>query len=65
MTKAETIRLLSSEGCSAIEIALAVGYSEAIIKLRLAKPRQLAHERIPRAFRSWRGWPIGDRVMSL
>jgi len=43
MTKAETIRFLSSERCSVPEIALAVGYSERIIKLRLAKPRLLAH----------------------
>mgnify|MGYP000992391511 CR=1 FL=1 len=65
MTKAETIRFLSSERCSVPEIALAVGYSERIIKLRLAKPRPLAHQRIPWAFRAWRGWPISDKVVSL
>lgn len=65
MTKAETIRLLSAERCSPSEIALAVGYSEKIIKLRLAKPKPLAHQRIPWAFRGWRGTPISDYVVSL
>lgn len=65
MNKAQTIRLLSSERCSASEIALAVGYSERIIKLRLAKPQPLAEQRIPWAFRSWRGTAISDYVVSL
>ncbi len=65
MTKAETIRFLNSERCSVPEIALAVGYSERIIKLRLAKPRPLAEQRIPWAFRGWRGWPISDKVVSF
>lgn len=65
MSKAETIRLLHSERCSVQEIALAVGYSERIIKLRLAKPRLLADQRIPWAFRGWRGCPISDKVVSL
>jgi len=50
MTKAETIRFLASEW---------------VIKIRLAKPRPLAEERIPSAFRGWRGWPISDKVVSL
>ena len=65
MTKAETIRLLASERCSVAEIALAVGYSERITKLRLAKPRPLAEQRIPWAFRGWRGTNISDRVVSF
>lgn len=65
MSKAATIRLLHSERCSPAEISLAVGYSEAIIKLRLAKPRPLAEQRIPWAFRGWRGTPISDKVVSL
>lgn len=65
MTKAETIRLLASERCSVSEIALAVGYSERIIKLRMDKPRPLVEQRIPWAFNGWRGWPISDKVVSL
>lgn len=65
MTKADKIRLLGAERCSPSEIALAVGYSERIIKLRLAKPRPLAEQRIPWAFRGWRGTPISDYVVSL
>ena len=65
ITKAETIRFLASERCSVQEIALAVGYSERIINLRLAKPRPLAEQRIPLAFRGWRGTPISDYVVSL
>ena len=65
MTKAETIRLLASERCSPAEIALAVGYSEGIVKLRLAVPRLLKEEKIEAAFRGWRGRPIGDKVVSL
>jgi hypothetical protein len=65
VTKAETIRMLALERCSVSEIALAVGYSERIIKLRLANPRPLAEQRIPWAFRSWRGTKISDRVVSL
>ncbi len=65
MNKAEKIRFLASERCSPAEIALAVGYSERIIKLRLAKPRPLAEQRIPWAFRGWRGTPISDYVVSL
>ena len=65
MNKAGTIRLLSAERCSISEIALAVGYSERIIKLRLAKPRPLAEQRIPLAFRGWRGTAISDHVVSL
>lgn len=65
MNKAETIRFLHSERCSLQEIALAVGYSERIIKLRMDKPRPLADQRIPWAFRGWRGTPISDYVVSL
>lgn len=65
MNKAETIRFLHAERCSPSEIALAVGKSEKIIKLKLAKPRPLAHERIPQAFRGWRGYPLSDRVVSF
>lgn len=65
MTKAQTIRFLTSERCSVQEIALAVGYSERIIKLRIDKPRPLADQRIPWAFRGWRGTPISDYVVSL
>lgn len=65
MTKAETIRLLTAERCSPSEIALAVGYSEKVIKLRLAKPKPLAEQRIPWAFRGWRGTPISDYVVSF
>lgn len=65
MTKAETIRVLKSERCSVQEIALAVGYSERIIKLRMDKPRPLAEQRIPWAFHGWRGTPISDYVVSL
>lgn len=65
MTKAETIRFLHRERCSPAEIALAVGYSEGIVKLRLAVPRLLQSERIDAAFRGWRGQPIGDKVVSL
>jgi len=65
MTKAETIRFLTSERCSVQEIALAVGYSERIIRLRMDKPRPLVEQRIPWAFRGWRGTPISDYVVSL
>lgn len=65
MNKAETIRFLASERCSVPEIALAVGYSERIIKLRMDKPRPLVEQRIPWAFNGWRGWPISDKVVSL
>lgn len=65
MTKAETIRFLDRERCSPAEIALAVGYSEGIVKLRLAVPRPLKSERIDAAFRGWRGRPIGDKVVSF
>lgn len=65
MNKAQTIRFLHSERCSPAEIALAVGKSEKIIKLKLAKPRPLAHERIPAAFRGWRGNPLGPKVQSF
>lgn len=65
MTKAEEIRYLATQRCSASEIALAVGYSERIIKLRLAKPRLPADQCIPWAFRGWRGTPISDYVVSL
>ncbi len=65
MTKSETIRLLHREGCSVSEIALAVGYKEKVIKVRLARPRPLAKDRIPWAFNGWRGWPISDKVVSL
>ncbi len=65
MSKAETIRFLASERCSVSEIALAVGYSERIIKLRMDKPRPLVEQRIPWAFNGWRGWPISDKVVSL
>lgn len=65
MTKAEAIRYLATQRCSPSEIALAVGYSERIIKLRLAKPRPLAEQRIPWAFRGWRGTAISDYVVSL
>lgn len=65
MNKSETIRLLHAERCSPAEIALAVGKSEKIIKLKLAKPRPLAHERIPQAFRGWRGNPLGPKVQSF
>lgn len=65
MNKAETIRFLTSERCSVPEIALAVGYSERIIKLRLAKPRLLADDRIPAAFRGWRGYPLSDKVAAF
>ena len=65
MNKAQTIRFLHSERCSPAEIAAAVGYSEWVIRLRLTKPRPLAHERIPDAFRGWRGNPLSDKVVSL
>lgn len=65
MNKAQTIRFLHSERCSPAEIAAVVGYSESIIRLRLAKPRPLAHERIPDAFRGWRGNPLGPKVQSF
>lgn len=65
MNKAETIRFLHSERCSPEEIAAVVGYRESIIRLRLAKPRLLVEERIPAAFRGWRGYPLSDKVMSL
>lgn len=65
MNKTQTIRMLISERCSPSEIALAVGYSERIIKLRLAKPKLLAEQRIPWAFRGWRGTAISDYVVSL
>lgn len=65
MNKAEAIRFLHSERCSPSEIALAVGYSEKIINLRLAKPRLLADDRIPAAFRGWRGTRLSPRVISF
>lgn len=65
MTKAETIRVLQSERCSPAEIALAVGYSESIIKLRIAKPRLLAADRPENQVKGWRGFPLSDRVMSF
>jgi transposase len=65
MTKAETIRILHAERCSVSEIALAVGYKEKVIKVRLARPRPLAKDRISWAFNGWRGWPISDKVVSL
>ena len=65
MNKAQTIRFLHSERCSPAEIAAVVGYSEWVIRLRLAKPKLLAHERIPDAFRGWRGNPLGPKVQSF
>lgn len=65
MNKAQTIRFLHSERCSPAEIAAVVGYSESIIRLRLAKPRPLAHDRIPDAFRGWRGYPLSDKVAAF
>lgn len=65
MNKAETIRFLHSERCSPAEIAAVVGYRESIIRLRLAKPRLLVEERIPAAFRGWRGNRLGPTVQSF
>lgn len=44
---------------------MAVGYKEKVIKVRLARPRPLAKDRLPWAFNGWRGWPISDKVVSL
>lgn len=65
MNKAKTIRFLQSEGFSHSEIALAVGYSEWVIRLRLERQKLLAKDRIPEAARGWRGYQIGERVWSL
>lgn len=65
MNKSQAIRFLAGERCSVSEIALAVGYKEKVIRLRLAKPKALKSERIDLAFRGWRGNPISDKVVSL
>ena len=65
MNKAQTIRFLHSERCSPAEIAAVVGYSEWVIRLRLAMPKLVAHERIAVAFRGWRGNPLGPKVQSF
>lgn len=65
MSKAETIRLLQSERCSPAEIALAVGHSEWVIRMRLSKPRLMVADRIEAALKGWRGYPLSDKVMSF
>lgn len=74
ITKAETIRYLASERCSVPEIALAVGRKERCIKefLRYGMWPKTYYNMLHRSgvmkkseFNSWRGWQIGNKVISL
>ncbi|MFL9582389.1 hypothetical protein [Stenotrophomonas sp. AB1(2024)] len=65
MTKADTIRFLRSERCSASEIALAVGYREKTVKAILDHKQSLYMSRRARTFNSWRGTALSDKVISL
>ncbi len=65
MNKAQLIRFLQAERCSVSEIALAVGYTEWVVRLRITRPKVLAADRVPDAIKGWRGYPLSDKVMSL
>ncbi len=69
MTKAEAIRLLNSERCSVMEIALAVDTHESNVRAFIRhgtwpKTAWCARNR-RHVFNAWRGWPISDKVVSL
>lgn len=65
MTKPQMIRFLRSERCSAAEIALVVGYREKTMREILARPEARSPSKLERAFNSWRGVALSDRVISL
>lgn len=63
MTKADTIRLLHAERCSVDEIAAAVGWRRSAVRDFLR--HCLIRDRVMRAFRGWRGFPLSELVTSF